>query len=980
MANVLAGIKNLVETFDRNITAYKNQQYNEAQLRREFIDPFFEELGWDVTNKRGYAQAYKDVIHEDAIKIGGATKAPDYCFRIGGVRKFFLEAKKPSLDIKGDPHPAYQLRRYAWSAKLPLSILTDFEEFAVYDCLTRPKQTDKAAVARIMYYTYRDYLEHWTEIESIFSRDAILKGSFDKFAAATKGKRGTTTVDKEFLAEIENWRKMLARTIALKNTELSKYELNFAVQRTIDRILFLRMCEDRGIEPYGQLMGLISGPQLYPRLCNVFRQADAKYNSGLFHFRREKDRTEPPDELTLNIAIDDKDLKYLLGSLYYPKSPYEFSVLPAEILGNVYEQFLGQVIRLTPGHRAIVEPKPEVKKAGGVYYTPAYIVDYIVKNTVGKLCEGKTPKQIADLKILDPACGSGSFLLGAYTCLLDYHRDWYVQNNPESWAKKKNPPIYQVPSPRHCEERSDEAISNYRLTIAEKKRILLNNIFGVDIDSQAVEVTKLSLLLKVLEGESAETIGQVYKMFHERALPDLADNIKCGNSLIGPDFFDNLEQRTMNNEQRTTNNEQRTMNNELYQKINAFDWHAEFPQIFSRPNPGFHAIIGNPPWGSLLTQPEKRYLYARYANRRGEAESHLFFIERAFVLLNNAGLVGFITPNTWLTVLNSKQIRAYLLANAQFHEICQLSKYIFKGAPDIVPILVFFGKQPGTVRTCSVRTTQQKHVTASNFSEVFASHHIPQQIWADSRASTINLYATPSVLRIVKKCNAPSTPLSEICDVLYGIKTGNNKKFLSTIQTNTYKQKALKTGELVRYQISWKGFYLWWCPELAGYRNSPLEVPKIIVQYIRKLSLPRRIIAALDSQGLYYPLNNYSYLTPKSEPYSLLYILGLLNSSLINFYFANTFIDYNIKPTYLQQLPIRTIHFDNPDDLALHDKMVALIERMLALHKTLTAAKVPAEKTQIQRQITATDKQIDNLTYELYNLTEEEIKIVEGEQ
>ncbi len=142
MAYPPKSVQNLVETFDRNIDAYHSQQYNETQLRREFVDPFFEELGWDVSNKLGYAQAYKEVIHEDAVKVGAATKAPDYSFRVGGTRKFFLEAKKPSIDIKGDPHPAYQLRRYAWSAKLPLSILTDFEEFAVYDCRMRPKQTD----------------------------------------------------------------------------------------------------------------------------------------------------------------------------------------------------------------------------------------------------------------------------------------------------------------------------------------------------------------------------------------------------------------------------------------------------------------------------------------------------------------------------------------------------------------------------------------------------------------------------------------------------------------------------------------------------------------------------------------------------------------------------------------------------------------------------------------------------------------------
>src|SRR6059036_4167059 len=150
-------IRELVERLERNLDAYRSPQYNETQLRREFLDPFFKALGWDIDNEQGYAEAYKDVIHEDAIKIGGATKAPDYCFRIGGTRKFFLEAKKPSVDIKTDAHPAYQLRRYAWSAKLPLSILTDFEEFAVYDCRVEPRLADKASVARVLYLNFREY-------------------------------------------------------------------------------------------------------------------------------------------------------------------------------------------------------------------------------------------------------------------------------------------------------------------------------------------------------------------------------------------------------------------------------------------------------------------------------------------------------------------------------------------------------------------------------------------------------------------------------------------------------------------------------------------------------------------------------------------------------------------------------------------------------------------------------------------------------
>src|SRR3990170_2769036 len=527
-------ILGLVGRFDNNLDAYRSGAYNETQLRREFVDPFFKILGWDVNNEKGYAEAYKDVIHEDSIKVGGVTKAPDYCFRIGGTRKFFVETKKPSVNLKDDISPAFQLRRYAWSAKLPLSILTDFEEFAVYDCRVKPNKTDKASTARIMYVgNCAEFTQHWDEIASIFSREAVLKGSFDRYAESSKAKKGTAEVDTAFLKEIESWRDALARSLALRNPELSQRDLNFAVQRTIDRIIFLRICEDRGIERYGQLMALQNGDRMYARLCEMFHRADERYNSGLFHFQKEKDRSESPDTLTPNLTIDDGALRDVIKNLYYPDSPYEFSVLSADILGQVYEQFLGKVIRLTEGHRAKVEEKPEVRKSGGVYYTPTYIVDYIVKNTVGKLCEGKTPKQISSLRTLDPACGSGSFLLGAYQSLLDYHRDWYQNHGTQKHTKE----IYQGQG------------GQWYLTTQEKKRILLNNIYGVDIDPQAVEVTKLSLLLKVLEGENLDTLERQMKLFKERALPDLGSNIKCGNSLIAPDFYQNKQLNPLDNDE-----------------------------------------------------------------------------------------------------------------------------------------------------------------------------------------------------------------------------------------------------------------------------------------------------------------------------------------------------------------------------------------------------------------------------------------------
>jgi len=261
-------VRELVETFERNAESYRSEGYNETQARRQFIDPFFKALGWDVENEEGSAEAYKEVVHEDAIKVGGATKAPDYSFRIGGTRKFFVEAKKPAANVAEDAKIAYQLRRYAWSAKLPLSILTDFEELAVYDCRVKPALGDPASKARVFLFAYRDYIARWSDFAGIFSPEAIRKGSFDKYAESVGRKKGTAEVDDAFLKDIENWRDLLARNVALRNPKLTQRELNFSVGRIIDRIIFLRMCEDRGVEDYGQLQALQNGTR-----CGAHRPA-----------------------------------------------------------------------------------------------------------------------------------------------------------------------------------------------------------------------------------------------------------------------------------------------------------------------------------------------------------------------------------------------------------------------------------------------------------------------------------------------------------------------------------------------------------------------------------------------------------------------------------------------------------------------------------------------------------------------------------
>ena len=950
-------VLDLVERFETNLDAYKHGQYNETQVRREFLDPLFTALGWDVANVQGYAEAYKDVVHEDAIKVGRATKAPDYSFRIGGVRKFFVEAKKPSIHIKTDTHPAYQLRRYAWSAKLPLSILTDFEEFAVYDCRVKPQKTDQAAKARVMYLTFREYPNQWDALRQTFSKDAILKGAFDKYAESHKAKKGTAEVDTAFLQEIERWRDLLARNLALRNPRLTRRELNFAVQRTIDRLVFLRICEDRGIEEYGRLAALQNGTQVYQRLLKHFYQADDRYNSGIFHFRSEKVRDASPDALTPELTIDDKVLKDILKNLYYPDSPYEFAVLPADILGQVYEQFLGKVIRLTPGHQAKVEEKPEVKKAGGVYYTPTYIVEYIVAHTVGALLEGKTPQQAGSLRILDPACGSGSFLLGAYQYLLDWHRDTYLKY-PEKWSKGRRPRLYQ-------NDRGE-----WTLTIEERKRILLNNVYGVDIDAQAVEVTKLSLLLKVLEGEDDQTLSSQMALFQKRVLPDLSANIKCGNSLIGPDFYDGKQLTLLDEE-------------EMY-RINVFDWEREFAEIMRKG--GFDVVIGNPPYvrSQFLAPTIKDFLSQNSSAPAYQPDTFAYFIQKGIDLLKNKGRLGYIIPNGILTNTYYARLRRYISEKTSIKIIVDLKDGVFPGASVDTSIFILCREQDAKlIKGNSVRIGE--HLAKFRKHVVTPSNSVKQAIFLETSDCAFNTRIDAPSFEINRKIIKSSILLGEWFEVKAGMKV--RKDFVTDEKRDEQHKPFIVGGGIKPYYLQWDGKWVRYNKHLEkaftnqAFRDESifLASPKLL---IRQVMGQDRIYATIDSETYYVDQTIY-ILLPKENSCSLFYLLGLICSSIMTFYFSRSLADGKqtfpkIKGAQIKQLPIHNVDFSNPTDRANHDQMVELVERMLALHKQLHAATTPQAHTLLQRQIAATDRQIDRLVYELYGLTAEEIMIVEG--
>jgi type I restriction-modification system DNA methylase subunit len=996
-----SGLIDLVERFERNRDAYMSGAYNETQVRREFIDPFFELLGWDIANKQGQPEAYKDVVHEDAVRIGGGLKAPDYGFRVGGTRRFFVEAKKPSVNVRDNASPAFQLRRYAWSAKLPLSILTDFEEFAVYDCRITPDKTDSPATARLDFYSYAQYSDRWDEIAGRFSRDAVLTGSLEAYADVAASKRGSATVDTVFLKEIESWRDALAKDLALRNPDLTSRQLNFAVQMSIDRIIFLRMAEDRGIEEYGRLQALLNGRHIYDRLRDLYRQADERYNSGLFHFQQEKDRPEQPDQLTPKLIIGDEPLKNIIKNLYFPDSPYEFSVLPVEVLGQVYEQFLGKTIDLTPGRGVTIEEKPEVRKAGGVYYTPKYIVDYIVEHTVGKLLDGKTPGKsgtASKLRIVDPACGSGSFLIGAYEFLLDWHRDRYLDLGPEKHRKE----IYQGSG------------GQWLLTTAEKKRILLNNIYGVDIDPQAVEVTKLSLLLKVLEGESAQTIGTQLAMFHERALPDLSNNIKCGNSLIGPDFYDNQQLALLGEDDHFT--------------INVFDWKKAFPSIFSGERPGFDAVIGNPPylniddvWGK--GDLRQRYIKRAYSSVYNDKTDILFYFLAKAVQISRSA-VSFIVSRAFLEAFKADKLRGWLSTHTDITEIIDFrNHYVFEGV-GITTAIVSLTKARTASAANIYRLTDEAvrlNTLPGHKQDTILFQHIA--VNQDQFASTPWLFAAGKAEELNRKIDALGQPLGQVLHIGQGMQTGRNDVFgnLSVKQVTDWGLKPsqyftrARNSDIRRYHINVSDLILLYLEDFQRFEDLPggvqqhlhenedllkeraayqrgncdwwrytwplhrdyIKRPKILCPY---LATDNRF--ALDEQQRFLGLTDTTVLYDSGQPEQLRYLLALLNSRLLTYRFrfigklkSAGIIEYFWNS--VSKLPVRRVESFDESDWTIHDQILTLVDRATDLRDRRSDTLTSQDKTILQNRIDAVDRQIDQFVYQLYGLTEDEITLVE---
>ena len=541
-----AAVCQLVHDFAASEAHYLSPGYSEAQARISYIDKLWQALGWGVTHdhqKNPYAQ---EVKVEDPQRIAGSQRRADYAFHTAPNfrdARFFCEAKKPHIQLKTDADAAFQTIRYGWSAGTPLAVLTDFEQLHILDCRAKP-DIDTALARSHRYFHYKDWLdpEKFAQLYYLFSREAFASGGFDAYVAKLPRPRkvgkqlgllrtGSQPVDAAFLTDLEGYRETLAKLLKAADHTLDGDALTELVQRILDRLVFLRFLEDKLIETEIQVQHFsrAAGGHSWAKFLAASRKLDARYNGIVF-------KLHPILDAPGRLPVDDARFADLCEELSHTRSPYDFNAIPIHILGSIYERFLGKII-VTTAERARVEEKPEVRKAGGVYYTPEYIVRYICEQTVGRLIEGKTPAQIAKMRFADIACGSGSFLLGVSDLLLRAHGLWYNAHPAEALKENIAPPDKGRKRKKEFIPAVTERAGVLRLTLEKKREILLNNVFGVDLDPQAVEVAQLSLYLKLLEDETTASAHQHYLDFHEALLPSLHHNVVRGNSLIGTDIL-----------------------------------------------------------------------------------------------------------------------------------------------------------------------------------------------------------------------------------------------------------------------------------------------------------------------------------------------------------------------------------------------------------------------------------------------------------
>lgn len=988
-----AKLTKLVRAYQEHYAQYNDASYNETEVRNDFINPFFEILGWDVLNKKNYPQHLREVKQEASVRVeenGRFTKKkPDYAFYLGSEQCFFLETKKPSVNILENKEPAFQIRRYGWNGNLKASVLSNFTDLVIYDTSVRPHEDDESTVAMVAHYHYTEYVDKIDEIARILSYQAVLSGDFEKTFSNISSAIKKEPFDKYFLSQIQKWRLKISKDIVKGNSCINEDSLNIFVQRLINRIVFLRICEDRNLERYETLKNIDS----YFELKKFFIAADKKYNSGLFELIDEE-----------SLRISDELLINIFRELYYPNSCYEFSVVDPYIIGQIYELFLEEKISIQCGE-VVIEKKPEIIDSQGVVNTPKNITDIVVKETLDSLYNDSKFKEWGDYRVADICCGSGNFLLSTYEYIMNRNIEYYLKYAKDA-ALQTGTII--------CKGKDD-----YKLSYEQKCNILKNNIWGVDIDTLAVEVTKFSLLIKLIEESSLEEMESFTKSRGCKILPNLDMNIRNGNSLVDDNYllFD----------------EKFFEKPDLITKIKLFDWRREFG------DQKFDAIVGNPPYirvQNMVHYSENEYLYYKsevsgFETAKAELlDKYYLFLERGLQLLTKRGRLGYIVPHKFMLIKSGAKLRKLLSDKKCVDQIIHFgTEQVFKGKSTYTCLLFLEGSTQKTFEIGFVKNIKQYYANGCVDLQEFPIEYLSTTPWS---------FLSEDIIKVLSDVKDKCQSLDTMADIFVGLQTSADTIYIikeeaakdglvyftdcrgdSQCVEETILKPCIYDVQLEKYvdiQDNMKIIFPYYTEgnkqKLYTLDEMAARFPKTLAyletfksdllkrsvngmndenwyQFGRSQSLKRfsggehLIWSVLSTQGNYvYDNRSVCFTGGGNGPFyglekkeetkeSILYIQALLNHWLLESVVkskASTFRGdyYSHGKQYISKLPLYHIDFENPEEEKTHDAIVNSVQNIINLKAEKYKQMTKEQKKTYERLIQSESKHLDDLVSNLY--------------
>ncbi|WP_051907740.1 Eco57I restriction-modification methylase domain-containing protein [Flavimarina sp. Hel_I_48] len=906
-----------------NIRKSKEEQFQATFLHELFVNilgytlnpnPYYN-FTTEFKNERNNRKADGAIL-----KDGSATGV----IELKGTNTKDLESiRRQAFDYKANQKGCvYVVTSNFEKLRFYINDATEFEEFNLFEltpnrfallylCLQRenllrdlPLKIKEASIAEEEAITknfYKDY--------SVFKRELfrdLVKRNVKRIK--TNRQAQLEAVDTVELSEEER----TERNRLDKNVKLTLFKKS---QKLIDRYLFIFFSEDRGLLPpnstlkilndFEQLKAMDAHVPLYDRFKLYFNYLDQgrkgtekhaeiyAYNGGLFK----------PDAILDQLIIDDD----LLLTHTRKLANYDFeSQVDVNILGHIFENSLNEIESVNAEIEGDTFDKQTSKrKKDGVFYTPKYITKYIVENTVGKLCEEKkTELGFEEAEYFKSRKGRNKDTLKNLVDILDTYRDWLLQIticDPAcgSGAFLNQALDFLIKEHRYIDELKAKVLGGGLVFADIENTILENNIYGVDLNEESVEIAKLSLWLRTAQPR--------------RKLNDLSSNIKCGNSLI---------------------------DSKAVAGDKAFKWEQEFPHIFNTVTSsdapgsasyretdvtssdapesasyregkgGFDVVIGNPPYTyrNAISDYEKEYFKRIYKSAEGNYDLYKFFIEKTIILTKNGGMSSFIVPNTFLSAKTYKKLRTTMLNSFQILEFFDLGLDVFENV--VVESVIYAVRKLSPTKQNDVLVKIQRNRKIP-FDDLEFEYSINLDKYAGPDKS-FNINISNNYASIIDKMKINSIQLGKICYCTVGINTGYIKSELtSENKIDKRYHKMLNGKDISRYGVHWPGEYIMFDVDFVkskgklGRALPPeyiFEKEKILIQRTRR-GMKRKLVCYLDKNG-FYNLNRLSNIVLTDENYNLNNLYLLLNSSLMDFYFNIYFNEYEVKPLHLSRLPI----------------------------------------------------------------------------